>query len=202
MMTFYFLHIERLRRSIRDEKKDIEQFVISYNGFQVDCILDIGCEPLELMIGIKGSTFAYVLCLRRDPKSFKYLCEMPDKVFFELRDKLGLHHNPENPFTSFGFLQYIDNHLPAKASPEIVDPAALLRFRKDRLSDSAREEGTIFWRWLRHEGVNNGHVTAQNIEKTRLLLGASISEYCAKHDISSQWTTDPNKAGPLTRPQD
>ena len=93
------------------------------------------------------------------------------------------------------------NHLPAKASPEIVDPAALLQFRKDRLSDSSREEGLIFWRWLRHEGANNGHVTAQNLEKTRLLLGAGISEYCAEHDISSQWTTDPEKAGELADPR-
>lgn len=202
MMTVYFFYVERLRRSMQKERKDIEQFVVPYNGIQIDCILDIGCDPLELMIGIAGRNFACVLYLRRDPESFKYLCDMPDKIFYELRKKLDLCPDPENPFTSFNFLRYIDNHLPIKASPEIVDPAALLQFRKDRLSDSSREEGLIFWRWLRHEGANNGHVTAQNLEKTRLLLGASASEFCREHDISSQWTTDTTKAGPLTRPQD
>lgn len=83
----------------------------------------------------------------------------------------------------------------------MINPAALLPFRENRMSNASRQEGFFFLRWLRHDGFGNGHVTAQNLEKTRLLLGVGISEYCKKRDISSQWTTDPEKAGELTDPR-
>ena len=119
----------------------------------------------------------------------------------ELRKILNLNPDSLESFSSSKFLCCIDKHLPAKASPEIVNPAALLPFREKNMSDASRQEGFVFLRWLRHDGFNNGHVTAQNLEKTRLLLGAGISEYCAEHDISSQWTTDPEKAGELADPR-
>ena len=183
--------------SMRSMDKDIEQFTVKYNGVSFDCILDIGTTPFELMIGSSANNFACILQVRAG-----FICSMPYADFCRLRDILHLHANSEQPFTSKKFLKYIGDHAPLQASFEMVKPAVLLPFRESRMSDANRREGFVFLRWLRHEGFNNGHVTAQNLEKTRLLLGAGASEFCREHDISSQWTTDPAKAGPLTRPQD
>lgn len=198
---FYFRYLARLHRSMQRQKKDIEQVVVSYNNVQFDYIFDMGCEPFEFMIGAVGKNFARVYRIFYNQEKAEYYCCMPYADYLELRKILNLNPNSSEPFSSSKFLCYIDKHLPAKASSGMINPAVLLPFRENRMSKANRQEGFIFLRWLRHEGCNNGHVTAQNLEKTRLLLGAGIGEYCAKHDISSQWTTDPEKAGELTDPR-
>lgn len=44
-------------------KKSIEQFEITYNNVTFDCVLDIGINPFELMIGVKRHNFACVFQL-------------------------------------------------------------------------------------------------------------------------------------------
>lgn len=200
--TFYFCYLKRLMSSMHDQDKDMEQFGITYNDVDFDCILDISCTPIVLMIGTSKAdeNFACILPITFDAEHNRYICSMPNDKFFKLRDLLHLQYTTGEHFSSFLFLRFVDQHLPAQASPQMASPAVVGRLRKEYISDDAREEGFLFRRWLSHKGQNNGHVTKQNLEKTRLLLGTNISEYCAERDISSQWTTDPTKAGPLTNP--
>lgn len=195
---FYFRYLGRLHKSMQRQRKEIERVVVTYNNVQFDCIFDMGHNP-EFLLAASGTTFARVYKIEHNSEN-EYVCYMPYRDYMELRSILNLNPNSAEPFSSSKFLCYIDKHLPAEASPVLVSPAIVAKARKDYISDTDYKEGFLFRRWLPHEGQNNGHVTAQNLEKTRLLLGDAISSYCAKNDVSAQWTTDPKKAGVLTNP--
>lgn len=60
-MKYGFKNLAPLCRSIGLQNKSIEQFEITYNNITFDCILDIGTNPFELMIGVKNYNFA---CIR------------------------------------------------------------------------------------------------------------------------------------------
>ena len=193
-MRFRFQNLSPLCTSIRHNRKSIEQFEIVYNQVKFDCILDLDSNPFELMIGTHNHNFACILhlfpgfILDTNEIDFRKLCEI-----------LNLNYS-ENHFTSFAFLKYIDGHLPHHASPQLVDPKYFVHFKKSELSVSEQEEGFFFCGWLRHKGMNNGHV--RNLHKTQVLLGKPVADFCEKHDISSKWTTDASKSTPLTFPDD
>lgn len=191
-MQFRFQNLAPLCRSIRHNRKSIEQFEIIYNHVKFDCILDLDSTPFELMIGALNCNFACILHLLPG-----YIVELDELDYRELCAILNLNYSA-NHFTSFSFLKYIDDHLPHQASSQFVDPKHVARFRKNKLSTLEREEGFIFCGWLRHDGMNNGH--ARNTHKTEVLLGKSVADFCRKHDISSKWTTDITKMAPLTFP--
>lgn len=191
-MQFRFRKLAPLCRSIRHKRKSIEQFQITFNHVKFDCILDLDSNPFELMIGALHYNFACILHILPG-----YIVEADELNFREICTILNLNYSA-NHFTSFAFLKYIDDHFPNHASSQLVDPKHIIRFRKNKLSKSEREEGLFFCGWLRHEGMNNGHV--RNIHKTELLLGKKVADFCMEHDISSKWTTDITKMVPITFP--
>lgn len=191
-MKYKFKNLAPLCKSIRLQKKSIEQFEITYNNVTFDCVLDIGINPFELMIGVKRHNFACVLHIHPG-----YIVEMDDLNYHILCQILNLNYK-DNHFTSFAFFTYLDDHVPAKASASLVDPIHLIPFRESSMSLEERKEGYIFAGWLSHEGKNNGHV--RNDSKTEKLLGKTVADYCRKHDISSKWTTNPEKRVILTFP--
>lgn len=193
-MNFQFHNLEPLVKSMKRNNKSLEQFQFTYNKFIFDCILDIGASPFEIMLGISGKNFACILFVQDE-----FITEMADEDYYNLRDILNLNWN-EHHFSSFLFLRILDSHFPSNCSPSPVPIEHIIPFRASQLSESEREEGYIFAGWLPHKGKNNGH--ARNINKTRLLLGNSVAEYCERNDISSKWTTRKEQQQKLTFPWD
>ena len=191
-MKYKFKNLASLCRSIRLQNKSIEQFEIVYNNVTFDCILDVGANPFELMLGVKTYNFACILHIHPG-----YIVEMDDLNYHTLCQILKLNYK-NNRFTSLAFFKYLDDHVPAEASAFLVDPKHLIPFRESSMSSEERKEGFIFAGWLQHEGKNNGHV--RNISKTEKLLGKTVADYCRRHDISSKWTTNPEKQVTLTFP--
>ena len=191
-MEFKFKNLKPICSSMRRNNKSLEQFHFIYNHIQFDCILDIDAEPFEMMIGTLNHNFACVLQIRNG-----FITEMSDEDYYNLQKILNLNFN-ENHFTSFAFLNFIDNHVPQESSPDIVPVENVLPFRAHRLTDRDREEGFIFCGWLQHKNKNNGHV--RNLAKTEALLGKSIADYCEKNDISSKWTNNEAQQVSLSYP--
>lgn len=177
---------------MRRNHKSLEQFNFTYNQIRFDCILDIDAEPFEMMVGALKHNFACILQIKKG-----FITEMSDKDYYNLRNILNLNFN-ENHFTSFAFLNFIDNHIPQECNPNIVPVEYVVPFRAHRLSNEEREEGFIFCGWLPHKDKNNGHV--RNLSKTEALLGKNIAIYCEKHDISSKWTNNEAQRVTLTYP--
>lgn len=193
-MEYKFRNMGPLCSSMARSKKDMEQFQVTINGVIFDCIINIGSQPFELMVGTINYKFSCILHIKRG-----YVTELSDTDYFRICDILDLHYSI-NHFTSSKFLEHIDNGLPQRATNRTVKPQDVARYKADILSISERKEGYIFCDWLRHEGQNNGH--ARNIEKTRLLLGNRIANFCKEHDISSKWTTDETKEQSVKMPED
>ena len=189
---YKFKNLANLCSDLKRNNKSIEQFYISFNNVQFDCILDIGARPFELMIGVLKQNFACTIQIHEGYKSY-----MSDSDYYKLCEILNLSYK-NGGFTSSMFLENIDKHIPQKCSVNLVNPSHLAVFRASQLTKEERDEGFIFCGWLTHSGKNNGH--ARNFNKTEKLLGKSIADYCRKNDISSKWTNVQSKAVPLSYP--
>lgn len=189
-MKFKFNHLYPLISSMKEIKKNIEQFYVTYNNVMFDCILDRSCVPYELMIGSVNTNPTFT-CTRYEVDT--------SNIDFSLLCRVLKLNFKDNHFNSFQFLKIIDNNIPSEATPYFVRPVHLIPFRTNDLTQQERKEGFIFYGWLQHEGLNNGH--AQNFNKTEKLLGKDIADFCRKHDISSKWTTNPELEVEFTRPK-
>lgn len=189
---YAFKNMYKLVASMRNHGKTIEQFYFKFNNVEFDCILDIGLAPFELMLGVKVYNFACVLKVERG-----YRVELPTNKYVELCRILHLSYK-DDLFSSPFFLHQVDMHIPNECSNDLVNPSHLVPFRENKLSSSDRKEGYIFCGWLPHKGMNNGH--ARNFEKTELLLGKDIADFCRANDISSKWTANESEALAITRP--
>lgn len=195
-MSFQFNHLHRLCQSIGKMKKSTEHFIITFKNVKFDCILNLDAEPYELMIGAWKYNFACILHIKRG-----YKVDIPELDYRKLRSILELDRNSAEPFSAMKFLLYLDQHLPKTASPNPVDPRYLAPYKDNELTQAQKEEGFIFCGWLQHQGLKNGHVTEDNLQKTEVLLGKRIAAFCRKQDISSKWTTDSAKSVQLTFPE-
>lgn len=184
-MKFKFKNLSGLYSDMKRNKKSLEEFTITYNNVEFDCILDVDSIPFELMIGAINHNFACILYIE-----IGFITEMSDKDYFALCDILNLNYNKHH-FSSFAFLKFIDERSPHKCNNKIVPVRKLVPFRENKISKKDKAEGFIFCGWLTHKGNNNGHV--KNIDKTEKFFGKQVAAYCKKNDISSKWTTDPSK---------
>lgn len=194
MNDYKFQHLGSICSDMRRKKKGIEQFYVTYNGIQFDCILSIDTIPFELMIGALRHNFACILSIRNG-----YLTTMSAEDYYKLCEILNLSYSKEH-FTSYKFLQFIDDRVPTTCKEKLVNPKHLIPFRAKSITSAEKAEGFIFCGWQRHKGNNNGHV--RNLSKTERFLGKTVADYCEKNDISSKWTDDITKAVPLTFPWD
>lgn len=195
-MRFKFFNLAPLCKSIRANHKGTEQFTFAYNRLSFDCILDIDASPFEMIVGVLQLNFAFILKIEKG-----YETEMAYSDYVRLCQILNLRPSGDS-FSSFAFLKFIDEHLPKQSRPELVPIEKILPHRINQMSANDKAEGFIFCGWLPHKDKNNGNATPENLAKTRRLMGAAVSEYCQKNNISSRWTTDETQRRKLNFPWD
>ena len=173
-----------LHKLMVQNKRTLEHFDFMLKGFVFDVIFLCGETPFVLMIGIKPANFFTSV-----PVHAGYQVDLlDDGDFYALKHLLGLNGDGE-PFTSYKFLRYLDDHIPLQLSAGEVDEElyALLPPKAKKKVDEERKIYFAGWNDHRKDGRQ-----ARNFEKTRIMTGsAKIAGYCRRNNISSMWSDTP-----------
>lgn len=151
-------------------------------------------SPFTLMFGCRVHNIFFKFAVRR---GFEIdLRDLSADTMKQIRGALGLQWNVDAPYTPTAFMEEFrrSGQIPTEATR---DPP-----RPDRMPvpPSAVEEGErIYFVSWRLNGMGR-HVTPENLEKTRLLIGPAFAEICAAHNISSCWSATPTDRNPVGQP--
>ena len=96
-------------------------------------------------------------------------------------------------FTSFKLFWKIDAHAPTKCSRQKVSFRDIAYYKRN-----VPEADKIFFRgWMHHRADGK---TVRNVEKTRMMMGDQIADFCEKNNISSMWSDKQRDAKPFQPP--
>lgn len=182
MNNFKLFGIKNLYYDMRKNKKTRERFEFAYNRIYFEVIFLIDRQPFELLIGIIGHRLAFVT--KMEPGFI--VVPIPDEVYYQLLEILNLQAADEH-FTSYTFWAIVGRNCPVRCTGQVVQPHRVAEYKRNALPDDERES-IYFVGWNDH--VADGR-KARNFEKTRLLLGDEVADYCKANNISSMWSPFP-----------
>lgn len=180
-MEFRFYHFRQLYLDMMNNGKSQEKFRFVINRVEFESIFLIDRNPFELLVGVRAHQFAFTLEIRKG-----FVTTLPDDVYYKICEILQLSYS-EDHFSSFKFLSEIDRAIPLCCSPNRVQPHEVAYYKRN----VPECEKIYFYGWNDHLKDKRD---AQNFEKTRLLLGDKVADFCRENNISSMWTDRPSDA--------
>ncbi|EHA6937682.1 hypothetical protein JMC39_002220, partial [Listeria monocytogenes] len=121
------MKLEEIKQLLSDMRKNNvtkDKFTFSFNQVKFEVIVLIDCQPFELLFGVVGHNFSFILNLY---PGFQ-LQNLPDYVFFKLCEILNLKPGKET-FTSLAFLKYMATRIPTKYSRTNIQPHEIIPFK-------------------------------------------------------------------------
>ena len=190
------MHLDRLPGLHQDMRRQgVERckfpFARNHARFQVIFLADQ--VPYVLMFGLVGGQLSFSVDVLQ---GYRINPGLEKDVYLELVRALGLQFDRDRPFYPAAFFEDLNLAIPRRIAPaNITEPHDIARHCRD-VEDADK---TYFLTWQEHGKTK--HVTDQNLMKTRALLGVAAYEHCRKHNISTVWTDDPNRANRHWRQQ-
>ena len=172
-----FFEIKPLLQDMGRNNVKVDKFKFQYNAVEFEVIVLIDRSPFELLFGVIGYNFSFVLVLEKGYE----LQELSNEIFYKLCEILNLKPGRET-FTSYKFLKYMAQKVPNKYSTREIQPHEIAQY-KQRNVDEADKIYFCGWKIYTDSKRN-----AKNFEKTREWLGDDAYEFCKKNNISSCWT--------------
>lgn len=168
-----------------------EHYHFDFNGFRFDVILSIVHSGYELLVAIHDENWGCVLNMNNN-----YYIEVPDDVYFTLRDILRLDWNT-NHFNSAAFLRLLSERSPRHSNCQGVAYTEFRNYLPYRIVDE--RDKIYFCGWNDHTKDKR---KAHNFDKTEFYFGKKIADYCRKNNISSMWSDIPRDERKITNPWD
>ena len=185
--------IQSLYNDMRKQSIDRYRFDYKNGKGHFDIFFFIDEQPFILLFGAKGGNFSFEMQVK---KGFEIHTMLDKETLNKLLDFLGIKHSSENPFSTNNFFQDFNQNIPASANlSNIPKPQQIIKYRKN----VEESEKIYFWKWLDNTKQSN-NVSAENLEKTKQILGAKAYERCKKKNISSCWTDSESKEKAVTLP--
>ena len=166
-----------------------ENYQFDFNGFRFDVILSMVNNGYEILVAIHTHNWGCVLKM-----SSNYIIEVPDNIYFSLREILHLDWN-KNHFNSAAFLRLLSENSPRTSNRQGVDYRELRDYLSYRHVDE--EDKIYFCGWNDHTKDNR---KAHNFDKTEFYFGKKVADYCRNHNISSLWSDIPRNEQRITNP--
>lgn len=167
---------------LRNKKKQ-ETFSFIYGKIKFEVIFLIDRNPFEMLIGAIGQPLAFILKIHPG-----FNIELiPNDKFFKLCKILNLIYGKQR-FTSWMFLDHLNTNIPNHITKDIVQPHAIARYKSNSIPDN---EKIYFIGWNNHLKDKR---FARNFEKTKLLMGDDVADYCMRRNISSMWSSMPRES--------
>lgn len=185
--------IQSLYSGMRGQSIDRYRFDYKNGKGHFDIFFFIDEQPFILLFGAKGGNFSFEVQVK---KGFEIQTMLDKETFNKLLDFLGIKYSPQNPFSTNKFFQDFNQNIPNSARlSNIPKPQEIIKYRKN----VEESEKIYFWKWLDNTKQGN-HVSEENLEKTKKILGIKAYERCKKKNISSCWTNDKSKEKAATLP--
>ena len=180
-------NLARLHRSMKSENITQQKFNYKIDKrADFDVLFSIRSEPYVLALTERRASFFLKLDIHPG-----YLVDsiFDRNIFYSLIRLLKINNDSIRNFKPREFLQELDLKIPAVAKEGAVPtPREVAVIRKD-LSESDKP---FFLTWRRND-LRQAHVTKENLEKTREILGIKAAEFSKSQNLSSCWTADPDK---------
>lgn len=173
----YFNAIKSLLQDMRRNNANVDKFEFLYNNVKFEVIILIDRTPFELLFGVIGFNFSFILKLKKGYQ----LQDLSNEVFFKLCDILNLTPGAKT-FTSRMFLEYTAKKIPRQFSMRNIQPHEIAKYKTENIPE---KEKIYFCGW---KSYTNSKKNAQNFKKTKKWLGDDTYNFCIKHNISSCWT--------------
>lgn len=182
------LHIDMQSNGITRQK-----FAFSFKNTLFDVLFFSDDVPMTLLFGVVGRNFSFEISVGAD---YCIATQISSEIYTKLIEVLAIEYNPESPFRPWHFFSAFSESIPVHASKRSVpEPHDVAQYRRVVL-DSKK----IYFLGWRNNNKEGGHVTPDNLEKTKLLLGINTWKKCKEKNISSRWTDIPIDAVAVTEP--
>lgn len=167
-------------------KQGLSRAAFSYrnNKATLEVVFIVDESPYVLHIATRGvHPFAFEVDVLPGYQVVPYLGD----AFRPLLDALGVEWNPTNRFSTTAFFRELDSNVPHGMVKPVEAEPHQLTLRRESVEES---EKVYFIGWTCHgEGR---HVTTENLNKTKRLIGKMSAARCARQNVSSNWTADSN----------
>lgn len=157
------------------------------NGAQFTVMFLADTEPYALVLAAKGvNPFIAVFRVTTEFEVEPWISD-----FGRLMDVLGVRPG-KSSFKATDFLRQVSAAAPKDIrAAKDASPAVLVRIHRD-----VEEADKIYFRHFVNHGTSGRHVTLQNLDKTRRLLGVAGYTLCRDRNLSSAWSADPAEEKP------
>jgi len=168
---------------------DRAKFRVTHNHLAFAGVFLADSTPWQLGLACIGHNFTLRFDVSKRYEISTYIHD--DATVEALRTALRTGAGSGHRFSPSEFLREIDAALPATMTKnDRPRPADMVLHRRD-VEDA---EKIYLCGWEAHERGGKRHVTAENLHKTRALLGDADYAWCQRNDVSTKWTDDPARA--------
>jgi len=177
------MHLPKLKELYKDmmsKKVTSARFQYQHNKTVFDILFLIDRKPFQLLFGAIGHKCAFIVNVQ--PGFEIGTAIRPESAYKDLLDALGITPDPANRFKTSAFFSSFSDSI-----PEFIPSKQPARQTAIRAALDDGQEKLFFSHW-RNNGEKGGHVTNDNIEKTRIAFGTEIANACKERNISSCWT--------------
>lgn len=165
------------------------RFRIAHNYLVFEGVFLVDLIPYELALACVGHEFVLLFEVSKNYEINTYLGEN----FSALVRALGNGANSGNRLKTSEFMRELDAKFPHAVTKR--DQATRVDVvRAYRHIEEA--EKVHFLRFIPHDRAGRRHVTAENLEKTRKLMGQELYEWCRKFNVSTGWSDIPPRVAP------
>lgn len=171
--------IINLHNDMKQKGKKRTKFRFSYNEVLFDVLYLTDTRPFLLMFGIINHNFYFEIKLQ---PGFNIFPRIPEDKFDEFMRIMNFRHNPGSPFKSSYFFEQFDRSIPNFAQNN-VKPQDVARHR-----NNIEDADKIYFIGWRNNNEEKGHVSPENLEKTRTLISEDAYIRCKDNNISSRWS--------------
>lgn len=167
-------HLAPLYRALRNSKQTSTKFIYTIRDLKFDVFFTIDCEPFKLLFGHIGKDYlSFTLDVRQ---GFDIDPTIDKDTYYTLAKLLGTDFQSGNKLKMFDFFKEFDNHIPSCIIP--YKPSDKARYHRD-----VEEVDKINFIGWRNKGLLGGHVTSENLQKTRAIFSEKFLIF-VKHIMS------------------
>lgn len=184
--------LQHLHANMQQAGIDRIAFRIQHNNLIFAGVFLADVSPYELAFGPVGHNLVLSFTVDR---SYNVLAHLRDDALLQaLMDALNLGHG-RNAFRFGAFLREIDDALGQFqiGANNVPSYAEVIRCYPN-IEDAHK---VYFLKFEPHKKDGRRHVRQKNLDKTRLLLGQTMHDFCEHNDVSSCWS-DIAPAVPVT----
>ncbi len=177
------MHLPKLKELYKDMmSKNVTsaRFQYQHNKTAFDILFLIDRKPFQLLFGAIGHKCAFIVNVLLGFEIGTAI--RPESAYKDLLDALGVTPDPANRFRTSDFFASF-----SKSIPETIPAKQPTRQTAIRAAIDDGIDKLFFSHW-RNNGEKGGHVTNDNVEKTRIAFGKEIANSCQERNISSCWT--------------